>query len=102
MQVWDLLGLYFNCQEPYEDYIDPVPTGFSGEGRRMTMKPVGDRRVAFDPYPFDEPSLRVQLSCKRVPSRRYSSAAEFGEAYFKAPNDLLEYELMPAEKTRAH
>jgi hypothetical protein len=93
MQVWDLLGLYFCCQEPYEDYIDPIPTGFDGEGARMRMTPAGDRRVVFDPYPFDEPSLRVQLSCKRLPSKRYSSVPEFREAYFKAPNDLLEYEI---------
>jgi hypothetical protein len=91
--VWDLLGLYFCCQEPYDDHIDPIPTGFGGEGTRMTMKPVGERKVVFDPYPFDHPELRVQLSCKRLPSRRYSSVADFREAYFKAPNDLIEYEL---------
>jgi uncharacterized protein DUF3891 len=93
LQVWDLLGLYFCCQEPYADYIDPVPTGFGGKGRRMTMQPQGERKVLFDPYPFDEPELRVQLSCKRLTSRKYSSVAEFREAYFKAPNDLLEYQL---------
>jgi hypothetical protein len=93
MQVWDLLGLYFCCQEPCEDHIDPVPTGFGGEGRAMSMKPLGKRKVRFDPYPFDEPSLRVQLSCKRLPSRRYANAAEFRRAWFQAPNDLIEYEL---------
>ena len=93
LQVWDLLGLYFCCQEPYEDYIDPIPSGFDGEGVRMTMKPLAERKVMFDPYPFDEPALRVQLSCKRLPSRRYASAAEFREAYFKAPNELLEYQI---------
>jgi len=96
MQVWDLLGLYFCCQEPYDDYIDPVPTGFDGEGRRMTMRPLGERQVLFDPYPFDEPRLRIQLSCKRLPERKYASAAEFREVYFKAPNELLEYELLAA------
>ena len=96
MQVWDLLGLYFCCQEPYEDAIDPIPTSFAGKGRRMTMRPVDERSVVFDPYPFDEPSLRVQLSCKRLPAKRYSSAAEFRDAYFKAPNDLLEYRISPA------
>jgi hypothetical protein len=25
MQVWDLLGLYFCCQDVRDDYIDPVP-----------------------------------------------------------------------------
>ncbi len=95
LQVWDVLGLYFCCQEPNEDYIDPIPTGFSGEGARMTMQPVGHRKVVFDPYPFDERGLRVQLSCKRVASKSYSSAEAFREAYFKAPNELIEYEIHP-------
>ena len=93
MQVWDLLGLYFCCQEPYDDYIDPIPTGFDGKGVRMTMQPAGKGKVVFDPYPFDEPSLKVQLSCKRLPAKNYASVEEFRAAYFKAPNDLLEYEI---------
>ena len=96
LQVWDILGLYFCCQEPYDDYIDPIPTSFEGEGARMTMKAIGERKVMFDPYPFDEPNLRVQLSCKRLPSKRYASVAEFREAYFKAPNDLIEYQITSA------
>jgi len=93
MQVWDLLGLYFCCQEPYEDFIDPIPTDFDGHGVRLNMRPLGGSKVQFDPYPFDEPSLRVQLSCKRLSNRKYHGAADFREAYFKAPNDLLEYEI---------
>lgn len=93
LQVWDLLGLYFCCQEPYDDYIDPIPTSFNGGGARMNMKPVGRRKVAFDPYPFDQPSLKVQISCKRLRHRKYENVAQFREAYFKAPNELLEYEI---------
>jgi hypothetical protein len=96
MQVWDLLGLYFCCQEPYDDYIDPIPTGFGGEGRRMTMTRAGARKVRFDPYPFDEPRLRVQLACKRLPARKYASVAQFRQVYFRAPNELIEYELEAA------
>lgn len=96
LQVWDLLGLYFCCQEPYEDHIDPIPTGFSGEGARMDMRPVGKREVVFDPYPFDEENLRVQLSCRRLPDMPYEDAAAFRHAYFRAPNDLIEYEIRPA------
>ena len=93
MQVWDLLGLYFCCQEPYDDFIDPIPTNFKGDGARLEMKPLGKGKVQFDPYPFDEPALRVQLSCKRLPDRKYDSVAAYRETYFKAPNDLLEYEI---------
>jgi hypothetical protein len=61
----------------------------------MQMTPVGERSVVFDPYPFDEAPLRVQLACKRLPETQYSSTAAFREAYFKAPNGLIEYEIRP-------
>ena len=58
--------------------------------------PIRARTVLFDPYPFDEPRLSIQLCCKRLPTRKYASAAEFRQVYFKAPNELLEYELRAA------
>ena len=38
----------------------------------------------------------VQRAMAREPDHRFQSAAEFRQAYFKAPNALLEYELHPA------
>ena len=38
----------------------------------------------------------IELSCKRIPSRKFASAAEFRQVYFKAPNELVEYELLAA------
>jgi hypothetical protein len=96
MQVWDLLGLYFCCQEPCEDSIDPIPLSYSDEssGGQMTMTPVGDRQVRFEPYPFDVRPLRVQLSCKRLPQTSFSDVAAFRRAYFQAGNEILEYEMV--------
>jgi hypothetical protein len=44
LQVWDLLGLYFTCQDPYEHYMEPVPTR-AGQTVRMTLSPEGARAV---------------------------------------------------------
>ena len=69
MQVWDLLGLYFCCQEPYDDYIEPVPVGYSGadnEGVRVSLKPVGPRRVALRAVSVRRPSLP---GAARLPDR---------------------------------
>src|SRR6185369_15614947 len=87
MQVWDLLGLYFCCQEPYDDYVEPVPTSYgesSEAGLRLTMSAVGGQKVAFDPYPFDVRPCHVQLTCKRLPSRSFPSSEAFKRAYFQA------------------
>jgi Protein of unknown function (DUF3891) len=96
MQVWDLLGLYFCCQDPYEHYTEPVPTGYgSGDdsGTRLTMKPAGPRTVAFDPYPFDVRPCRVQLTYKRLPAATFPSLEAFRRAYFQAGTQLMEFEL---------
>jgi hypothetical protein len=96
LQVWDLLGLYFCCQEPYDDYIEPVPVSAASDdpGVKMTMKPLGDGRVAFDPYPFDVRPLRVQIGSKCLAQASFPSLPAFQQAYFQADNHLLEYELV--------
>jgi hypothetical protein len=96
MQVWDLLGLYFCCQEPYEDFVEPVPVSYEGaadDGVAMTMRPAGPRRVAFDPYPFDVRPCTVQLSYKRVARRRFENVEAFRRAWFQADVAVMEFTL---------
>jgi hypothetical protein len=96
LQVWDLLGLYFCCQEPYDDYIEPVPTSYSnGESKmRLTMKPLDERRVAFEPYPFDVRPLKIKLSYKRFSQSSFANTEAFRCSYFKAEPELKEYECL--------
>jgi hypothetical protein len=99
LQTWDLLSLYFSCQAPYEDYIEPVPTSYDdgeGEGVRLTLTPLGENRIAVDPFPFDCDPCRFQLPARRLPQARFSDEAAFRKAYFQAPIELLEYELVSA------
>src|SRR5579884_680131 len=96
LQVWDLLGLYFCCQEPYDDFIEPAPVSAASDdpGVRLTMKALGDGRVAFDPYPFDVRPLKVQISSKRLAQLSFPDLQAFQRAYFQAETHLLEYELV--------
>lgn len=96
LQVWDLLGLYFCCQDPYDDHIEPAPLRYSEPNRtvRLTMRPVGQNRVAFEPYPFNVRPLKVQIACKRLPQASFPDAETFRQAYFQAPTGLLEYDLV--------
>lgn len=98
-QVWDLLGLYFCCQEPYDDYLEPVPVRYGAAGKddiRMTMQVRAPRQVAFTPYPFDREGLRVQLYYKRLPTANFASDEAFRQAYFKAESDMMVFELIAA------
>lgn len=97
MQVWDLLGLYFCCQEPYEDHIEPVPVSYSAgddAGVRLEMKPAGVRRVAFDPYPFDVRPCRAQLAFKRVERSTFDDVEAFRRTWFQADVGVMEFELV--------
>jgi hypothetical protein len=97
MQVWDLLGLYFCCQDPYDDHIDPVPQSYAGakdEGVRLTLSPGGAGRVAVDPYPFDVRPCRVQLMFKRLPKTTFADLEAFRRSYFQAQRGLMEFELV--------
>jgi len=97
LQVWDLLGLYFCCQELYDDYIDPVPTDYSSgdmSGPRLTMKALSKTKVAFEPYPFDARPCHIQLAHKYLQKQAYSDLAAFRRAYFQAENRLFDFEVV--------
>jgi len=97
LQVWDLLGLYFCCQDPYDDFIEPVPVAYNGDrksGVRMTMKPKDARTVAFDPFPFDKRGLEIQLAFKRMPKASFPDQEAFRRAYFQADTDLMRFKLV--------
>jgi len=97
LQVWDLLGLYFCCQEPCEDRIEPVPQAQSAsmtEGVRLNLNPLTPRKVALDPYPFGTRPVHVQLSSRRLPKTQYPDLAAFRRAYFQAPVELMDFELV--------
>jgi hypothetical protein len=97
LQVWDLLGLYFCCQEPYADHVEPVPVDYAGgdaDGVRLGLSPAGAGRVAFEPYPFDVRPCRVQLAYRRVARTSYPDSEAFRKAWFQAELGLFEFELV--------
>lgn len=103
LQVWDLLSLYFSCQEPAEDYIEPVPTSYreaEGEGVRMTLTPVGRNKVAVYPFPFDVNPCKFQLTARRLSPAKFKNEDDFYKAYFRAPLIVMEYELAGSEIAR--
>jgi hypothetical protein len=97
LQVWDLMSLYFSCDLPAEDSIEPVPTSYrdaDAEGVRLTLSPLDATTVAIDPYPFDVGPLRVSLPARRFPQATFEDQAALRKAYFRAPLVLLEFDLV--------
>jgi hypothetical protein len=97
LQVWDLLGLYFCCQDPYDDYIEPVPLAYDGKKEntvRLSMRALGPRKVAFEPFPFANRSTEVQLAYRRLPAATYPDLDAFRRAYFQARVEVMNFELV--------
>lgn len=97
MQLWDILGLYFCCADPIEQYVEPVPTDYDhdpAEGVRINLLPLGPRRVRFDPYPFDQALLRLHLPVRKLRRARWTSTEEFQRDYYTAPVENLEFEVV--------
>jgi len=97
LQVWDLLGLYFCCQEPYDDYIEPVPLAYDGKPEntvRLSLQALGPRKVAFEPFPFARRSCEVQLAYRRLPEATYPHLDTFRRAYFQARVEVMNFELI--------
>ncbi len=96
LQVWDLLSLYFCTQSPKDDYIEPVPRGYSGEGGvRIDLKPLAAGRVAVTPYPFDTPTLPIDIVHRHLRQATFADQQEFRRAYFEAPLQSLHFEFVP-------
>jgi hypothetical protein len=97
LQVWDLLGLYFCCQDPYDDYIEPVPQAYDGKKEntvRLSLHALGPRKVAFEPFPFARRSAEVQLVYRRLPATTYPDLDAFRRAYFQARVEVMNFELV--------
>jgi hypothetical protein len=86
LQVWDFLSLYI-CTTEFlaERSYEPVPTTYAGgPGVSMRLAPATDARIALDPYPFDRPSLEVNVVYRRLPRSTFENAAVFNAAFFDA------------------
>ena len=97
VQVWDLLGLYFCCKDPIEDHIEPVPITYhssKSDGVQLKLRPLTPRKVAFDPYPFDVRPCHVQLIWSLLGRPSFTNVGSFRAAYFQAPIEIVDFELV--------
>lgn len=86
LQVWDLLSLWICCNDTLKEIsVEPVPTGyFEGEETCVQFKPTGPNTISADPFPFDRPSLSLNVIYRSLPASTFKNAQEFYEAIFGA------------------
>jgi Protein of unknown function (DUF3891) len=93
LQVWDLFSLYICSNEHLkEESYEPVPTAYvGGASVCMTLTPVAPGRIGVVPYPFDEPSLDVNVVHRRLPKTVFEHAADFQAVYMRAPLQIATF-----------
>lgn len=98
LQAFDLISLFLCNKDAVDDYIEPVPTSYGGQSKpvRLTLKSIGDNRIAVDPYPFDRRPLRVQLIRRVLDRTTFPDPGAFREAYFKTTPEAAEFILCDA------
>jgi hypothetical protein len=98
LQVWDIISLYLCTTETLQpDRIEPVPTDYSGKpGVSMSLTPLGGRKVALDPYPFDQPSLTTSVIFRRLNQTKFADDSELQAAYFRTEPQIALFDLVPA------
>jgi hypothetical protein len=102
LQVWDLMSLYICSNETLKPAcIAPVPRSYSGNGGpAMTLTPTGDKTIALDPYPLDQPALTANLIFRRLPQTKFTDSAELQSVYFKTAPQIISFQLVPTAARR--
>jgi hypothetical protein len=97
LQVWDLISLYLCSMARLTPLtLGPVPLGAATDADvDLLLTPLSQGRVAVDPFPFDQSSIRVGYVYRTVPATPFESAEAFREVYFKAPLVLANFDLVP-------
>jgi hypothetical protein len=116
MQVFDRLSLFFCCNFDLEkattsesqsqddkDYgrafyrsaINSTPTRLGQPDVELCLTPLGKTTLRVEPFPFDEPELKVSVRGRVIPRRPYRSQEEFREVYRRQPREAFEYTLVP-------
>jgi Protein of unknown function (DUF3891) len=115
MQVFDRLSLFFCCNFDlekattsdsqsqddknygrafYRSTINSTPTRFGQPDVELCLTPLGKTKLQVEPFPFDEPELKVSVRGRVIPRRPYRSQEEFRDVYRRQPRQTFEYSLV--------
>lgn len=78
LQAYDLLSLYI-CRRVFESEpytVKGVPLRPGLEHVDIQLQPLGDGRVAVDPFPFQGDSFVGEVMAREIPDRDYASAED--------------------------
>ena len=69
-----------------------MPTAYEeGAGVRMTLAPIAPKEISVQPYPFDQPSLDVNVVYRRLPKAIFENSAEFQATYMRTPLQIATF-----------
>ena len=89
VQFFDLLSLWFCCEERTETEPFKLPTG-----ETIHFTPLKSGEIAVEPYPFSVPVLELGVDAKRIPRKIFPDRAAFQTAYDQAKRERLRWKLV--------
>jgi hypothetical protein len=60
---------------------------------KLTLRTVEANRIEVDPFPFDQPALRVQLIRRQLDRGTFADVPSFRAAYFQATPEAVDFML---------
>ncbi|MDB5649125.1 MAG: hypothetical protein JWL62_645 [Hyphomicrobiales bacterium] len=98
LQIWDLLSLYWCTSEvPGAMRIAYAPTSYAGDGKTgvpLILKPLGRRRVAIDPFPFEGDTLEGGFVYRHLPTADFADVESFRRALWGAVPHVEAFEFV--------
>jgi len=97
LQACDHLSLLVcsDCRSEMQLHHEHPTT--DGQSVRIRFRPLGEHRYNCDPWPFDEPQLSLEIPCRTVTPKTFSSVAQFRQAYADAETHQRQIELTASQ-----
>ena len=76
LQVMDALSLLLSFGGQREHVLPDVPRRDWNDRLNMAWRPLGDRRIVCEPFPFDSDPLHVHLPVRIIPDEPRGGAAD--------------------------
>lgn len=98
LQCWDVLSLYVARRffEGEALTIEGVPLRVGLEAVNLRLEPLGDGRVALDPFPFRGTSFIAEVKAREIPDRDYESREDVAQTLASVEPFYLRCEFVPA------
>jgi len=94
LQAMDLISLALCCTQPPAGQTQEVLDRPGGQSMRLGMRRVEDNAVRVEPWPFDRPTIELEVPYRAMAAKKYENAEEFGQKFAEAAVQILQFNVI--------